>query len=342
MVMRTELHPSDREHRAVLDHLEAWESRELVTHDEAEAIRTFEQRHEEVDHGVPLVAEALGYLGAVLAVAAFFALIGPRWEDMDQWLRLTILGAGVVLTFAGGWLLRDEDEPALERLGSVLWTLSVAAIAGFLAQALVTDPVGDRPWALFVVALGSTGYAWALQRLRPCAPLQAALFVGTLGAFGGAAVWASETGMTWFDDQSWWFGVTTVMVSVAWILAGRAGLMRPRRAAYGIGAFGAVIGPTFSIPPEALGLWMGIAVSIGLIGASVVLRHTGVLALGAVGLFGYLTGTISFYLADTVGVPFALLLSGVVLVGVAIAVTKLRHETIGPATTPEVPARRKE
>ena len=51
--MRTELHPSDREHRAVLDHLEAWETRELLTHDEAEAIRTFELQHEVVEHRVP-------------------------------------------------------------------------------------------------------------------------------------------------------------------------------------------------------------------------------------------------------------------------------------------------
>jgi hypothetical protein len=96
-----------------------------------------------------------------------------------------------------------------------------------------------------------------------------------------------------------------------------------------------VIAPTFAMPPAALGLWLGVALSVALIGASVVLRHTGVLALGAVGLFGYLTGTIGYYFADTIGVPFALLLSGVVLVGIAIAVTKLRHATVVPEPPPE-------
>ncbi len=102
-----------------------------------------------------------------------------------------------------------------------------------------------------------------------------------------------------------------------------------------IGAVGAVIGPTFAMPPPTVGLWLGVAVSVALIWASVVLRHTGVLALGAVGLFGYLTGTIGYYFADTIGVPFALLLSGVVLVGIAIAVTKLGHATVVPEPPPE-------
>jgi len=331
--MRTELHPSDREHRAVLDHLDSWESRELLTHDEAESIRIFERQQEEsAEDRVPLLAEALGYLGAALAAAAFFALIGPRWGEMDQAVRLAILTAAAAVTFAGGWPIRNDDDPALRRLSGILWTLSVGAVAGLLAQAFVPEEIGDRPWAFFVIALGAAGYARLLQVLRPFAPLQVAVFLATLGVFGGAAVWATETGATWFDRSPWWFGVVTLAVSTAWIFAGRAGVMLPQRAAYAIGAAGAVISPTFVSDPPALALWLGIAVSIGLIGASVVLRHSGVLALGALGLFGYLTGTIGYYLADTVGVPAVLLLSGVVLVGVAIAVTKLRHVTALPET----------
>ena len=228
--MRTELHPSDREHRAVLDHLEAWETRELLTHDEAEAIRTFELQHEVVEHRVPLLAEALGYLGAVLAVAAFFALIGPRWGDMEQPARLAILGGAIALTFVGGWMIRHEEESALARLSGVLLTLSVAAVAGFLAQAFVTHPVGDRPWALFAVAVGSAAYARVLQIVKQCVPLQAAVFLGTRDAGGRRRVGRSG-GRTSFDENSWWFGVAMAIVSAAWMLAGRAGLMEPERAA---------------------------------------------------------------------------------------------------------------
>jgi len=330
--MRTELHPSDREHRAVFDHLDAWESQELLTHDEAESIRTFERQQQGAGGRVPLMAEALGYLGAALAAAAFVALIGPRWGEMDQPVRLAILGVAAVVTFAAGWPIFNDDDPALSRLSGVLWTLSVVAVAGLLAQGFVTDPLDERPWSLLVVALGTAGYARILQVLRPFAPLQVAVFIATLGVFGGAAIWASETGSTWFDRNPWWFGIVAVVVSTAWIVAGRAGLMLPQRAAYAIGAVGAVIAPTFVSDPPALALWLGIVVSIGLIGASVVLRHSGVLALGALGLFGYLTGTIGYYLADTVGLPAVLLLSGVVLVGVAIAVTRLRHVTALPET----------
>ena len=58
------------------------------------------------------------------------------------------------------------------------------------------------------------------------------------------------------------------------------------------------------------------------------------LVLGAIGLFGYLVGAIVYYLEDTVGLPVALLLCGLVLLGVAIGTARLRR-----FTTPSRPTR---
>jgi hypothetical protein len=51
--MRPELHPTDRERRVVLEHLDAWESMGLVTHEQALAIRDVELRLELDDLGEP-------------------------------------------------------------------------------------------------------------------------------------------------------------------------------------------------------------------------------------------------------------------------------------------------
>ncbi|HZD78668.1 MAG TPA: hypothetical protein VE646_01325, partial [Actinomycetota bacterium] len=51
-------------------HLEAWVARELISTEEAEAIRAFEVGTAPSPRRVPLVTEVLAYLGAGLAIAA--------------------------------------------------------------------------------------------------------------------------------------------------------------------------------------------------------------------------------------------------------------------------------
>ncbi|MGZ5128318.1 MAG: hypothetical protein ACXWZU_05975 [Actinomycetota bacterium] len=51
--MRPELRPTEQERRVVLEHLDAWESMGLVTHEQALAIRDVELRLELGDHREP-------------------------------------------------------------------------------------------------------------------------------------------------------------------------------------------------------------------------------------------------------------------------------------------------
>ena len=93
----------DRFGPAVLDHLDTLGVRELLTRAEAEAIRTFEGRMKGTSAGCRS-SPRRSDTWAVLDVAAFFALIAPRWGDLDQVARLAILEGAAVLTFAGSWL----------------------------------------------------------------------------------------------------------------------------------------------------------------------------------------------------------------------------------------------
>lgn len=338
--MRTDLtptsrgdRPADAEHRAVLDHLQRWERRALVSHEQAESIRAFEGITLVPERRVPLIAEALGYLGAIMAVSAGALVLGSHWADLSRVQHLAAPAVTAVVTLGAGWAVRRIDEPAVERLTGVLWTISVLCVAGVLVVWWFGDlGPGQEPagWAPFALGAITACYARLLQLARPCVPLQLALYGGTLTAFGGAGLWAIDAGWTWLDRNPGWFGVTMLALSVAWIAIGRTGVLEPRDASVVIGSVGAVIAPLYAMAQSSgFGLVLGVLVGVGLLVTSVATRNTVMLGAGALGLFGYLTGTIMRYLSDTAGAPIALLLSGLVLIGVAIVTMRLRRFT-GP------------
>jgi hypothetical protein len=337
VIMRTETlpdpadgGPSDRDRRAVLGHLATWEEHSLLTSEQARAIREFEGRPKEPRRRVPPITEVIGYLGAALAVAAGVALVGPRWDEIGHPTRLVGAAGIAALTLVAGWLLRKTTEPAIERLAGVLWTLSVGAVAGFVGLLLLDLPVGRDPadWAGFVVGATVALYAGLLLALRPCAPLQVAMYGGALGTIGGGMAWAAQAGWTWPDANPWLFGVAMLALSGLWIAAGETGRLRPKNAAMLIGSAGAIWAPLFALTWIGFGLLLGVATAVALLAASVWLHRTEMLVLGGLGLFGYLVGAIGHFLADSVGLPIALLLSGLVLLGVAIAMARLRKSAL--------------
>ena len=327
--MTPEAKQRDQDRRLILEHLDTWEANQLLTPQEVRAIREFEGRPPASARRVPLITEVVGYLGAALAVAAGVALVAPRWDQIGHVQRVVGAGAVSALTLVAGWLVRKNAEPAIERLAGVLWTLSVAAVAGFTALLVFDVPAGDERvhWAGFFVGVTVAVYARVLHVLRPCAPLLLALFAGTLGALGGAAAWMVEAGWTWPSDNEWWFGVAMLVFSLLWIVAAKTGVLEPRNAALLIGSISAIWAPMFASPWQGFALLLGVATAIAMLVMSVALHRTEMLVLGALGLFVYLVGAIVYFLEDSVGLPIALLLSGLVLVGIAIGTARLRRFT---------------
>ena len=334
MTMRTKRLPdpvdgdaTDHDRRAVLGRLVTWEANHLLTPEQTRAIREFEGRPQEPGRHLPPITEVVGYLGAALAVAAGVALVGPRWDEIGHLARLVGAAGIAALTLVAGWLLRRNVEPAIERLAGVLWTLSVGAVAGFVGLLLFDLPDGRNPadWAWFVVGATVALSAGLLLALRPCAPLQVAVYGGTLGTVGGGMAWATRAGWAWPDANEWWFGVAMLALSGLWIVAGATGRLRPKNAAMLIGSLGAIWAPQFSFTWIGFGLLLGVTTAVAMMAASVWLHRTEMLVLGGLGLFGYLVGAIVHFLSDSVGLPIALLLSGLVLLGVAIAMARLRR-----------------
>jgi hypothetical protein len=321
--------PSDREHRAIFEHLDTWEERSLVSHEQVEEIRRFEEKQQAGAPRIPLITEVVAYLGAALAVGAVAALVGPHWDEISHGQKL--LGSAVIAIalVAAGAMLRGTREPAVRRLAGVLWTLGLGSMTGFLALVLFDLAPGKEraPWSVFALGAAVGIAAWVMLRLVRCTPLLVAMFLGSVTAVLGAGVWATDAGWTWVDDFTPWRGIAILIVSVSFLVAGLRGALTPRISAITIGSVGAVVAPMFSMEASGFGALLGVGVAAALLATSVWQRNTPMLVAGAIGLFVYLVATIVHYLSGTVGVPLALLLSGGALLGVAVMTARLKRFT---------------
>ena len=88
----------------------------------------------------PLAAEALGYAGGVLAVAAGIFMVGELVPSFPTWAGLALAAIAWVTLGAAGAALRTTSEPAFRRLRSVLWLLSAVSLAAF------TGMLADQVW----------------------------------------------------------------------------------------------------------------------------------------------------------------------------------------------------
>ena len=84
------------------------------------------------------VAEAVGYVGAALALAAIGLILGDLWRELTPGGRVSLAALVTVITAGSAVALRAATAPALQRLTSVL--SAAAAVGG--------------AWVLLAVGLG--------------------------------------------------------------------------------------------------------------------------------------------------------------------------------------------
>ncbi len=167
-------------------HIVWWRDAGLISTEQAEAIAEQERRWtaqatpagaaggrpsggESTTGRLPLVVEALGYIGGVLSLVGAVLLLSRYWTDMSLAVRLG-LGVVVSLVLMVAGLVLHETDPALVRLRWSLWLLSsvaagvttgLLAIDGFDAE----DPIVVA-LAVAVVIGVQNGFLWA-GRMRP-------------------------------------------------------------------------------------------------------------------------------------------------------------------------------
>jgi hypothetical protein len=200
---------------------------------------------------------------------------------------------------------------------SVLWFLSAGLAAATFAL-LVPENAADERRTL-LTGIATSAYAGALWLFRRWA-------LQLLACFGGVVtlvVGVIATG--WEHPPVWVFGFVVWGLGAVFLLLGRLGLAKPAFVAYVIGSCALIVGPRVS--EQDWTLFLGLATGAALMAVSVAVRNTVLLGFGAAAVFGYVTWIAVRFFGHTLGAPLALLVAGIVLLGVAVLTARLRRLT---------------
>ncbi|MGB8861865.1 MAG: DUF2157 domain-containing protein [Ilumatobacteraceae bacterium] len=319
-----------------------WTAAGLISAEQANAIEQYEaaatQALQPVSQAVPtpqrrvpLVAEALGYLGGTLGIVGLTLLVARYWPDMALGGRLALSGGSMALTAIGGYLVHEGVEPAFTRLRWFLWLVSSASGALF-AGVLATDGFGaEAPSTIALACAGmiaAHNLAFWAGRQRP---LQQALAL-VASAVAAGTLMAQFAGQAAVGGAVWIVGATLAFAGIRHLTS-----FPPLTT--GIGAAAAIVGSTITAEPlhgaGFLILMSTVGVVIALASLRIEIGSTNdrlvLLVVGAVGAVQAVPGTIGYF-AQQAGV-----LTGLVvwLLG-ALAVVAASRNVLRSSLTTEV------
>jgi hypothetical protein len=276
------------------------------------------------------IAEAIGYVGAALALGAISLLLGQLWADLLIGGRLTLVGVLTIAVFGAGLALKGSSQPAMQRLTSVLLTATVAGV-GWFAAVVADDVLELRPPAVgLMVGAAMLIVAAALYLWRGGALLQ-------LATLGSALVTVTASlSLSALTPEPLWYGVSFAAVGVAWFLLAAGAWLPPRALGESTGALVALIGVQVAASggSTVAVLAVGIVAAAGLVWLAVrrdQLRH---LVVGALALFVLAPQLVFELFGDAIGAPATLLLVGLLLVLLAVGLGRARREVVSDSTTP--------
>jgi hypothetical protein len=265
----------------------------------------------------PLVAEALGYAGGVLAIAAGLYLVRDLWPNLSTGAVLAFAAAACAALGAGGAVVRATSDPALRRLRSVLWLLSTVSLAAF-AGTLADQLWGFGPASTtLVAAAASAAYGAALWR-RTGAVLQHLAVFASLAVLAGTVVARLDPGL-----GAWGPGLAIWVMSEQWGVAVMRGYLPPGATGYFAAGIGVLAGAQLTMQVAA-GYALALATVAGLLAAGVLLRQAWLVVLGAFGVLLVTPQITTRYLPMSAATPVAIFVVGVVLLGSAVWLARRR------------------
>ena len=276
---------------------------------------------------ISLLAEAAGYVGAILILAGAAAAIGQRWNGIGDWGRVGVLAGAAVFFLLVGMVARRIREPAIQRLAGVVWFLSVTSLAwaaGVAAHEVYGSTDAATILAVGLIAACYSAVLWLVwRRALQNVALFAGLVITICGIIDTAAGGVESAPSLAFSAALWVFGL-------AWAWLGWRRYTEPMWVTIPSGVILVLIAPMPSLGDYGWMYAIGIATAAAVMAASIPLRNTPLLALGAVGMFGYVTSAALIYFHETLGAPAALVISGVLIISLAVVSARLMRATHTP------------
>ena len=121
----------------------------------------------------------------------------------------------------------------------------------------------------------------------------------------------------------WVFGL-------AWAGLGWQRYVEPLWVTIPCGVILALIAPSIATGGHGWMYAIGIGTAAAVMAASVSLRNVPLLALGALAMFSYVTSVVARYLQESLGVPSALAITGVLIIGLAVVSGRLMRAAHPP------------
>jgi hypothetical protein len=316
------------------ERLPVWVGDRLLEAEQADAILAAERRRRsEAGRGegrISLLAEALGYVGATLAIVAIGLIVSEFWDQLEPWARIGLSGLVTAATGIGGWVLRGSEEPAVRRLVSLLWAAMVAGVA-FTVGLTVEEATELREENAVLVTASATAVAALIVYVARRTALQQLALLGSALVVLSSGVASLDT-----ELSSAFWGLLFVGAGLAWAALAWGDLLPPRTLGLVTGLLVAGAGAqtmSFDTDPT-LGILIGIGVAGLLVALSVIDRRTLFLGFGAFGLFVFVPQLVFEWFGDSLGAPFALLVTGLLLIVGAVGAARLKTEVIDEDQTP--------
>ncbi len=273
---------------------------------------------------ISLLTEAVAYIGAILILAGGVAAAGQQWHRITAWGHVGIFTGIAVFFLVVGIAVRQVHEPAIQRLADVVWFLSVAGAAGAVGFAAHEVYRNTAAVTALAVGVGITVYSAALWLLRRHALQNFALFTALIVTICGAIVTIDDS------PPSLAFAIALWVFGLVWVGLGWQRYVEPLWMTVPSGVILALIAPSLAAGEHGWAYAIGIATAAAAMAASVPVRNTPLLALGALAMFGYVTSVVVRYFQSSLGAPGALAITGVLILGLAAVTARLMRATHPP------------
>lgn len=263
------------------------------------------------------MAEALGYVGAALVLAAVGLIGGQAWVDLSTSVHVLVFALAAGVMFGLGTAAAARGTDAGRRLQAITWTLCVGATVAAIASGVVGWTTDVKAYVVLLGAFAPgtllAGLLW--QRLDTML-LHIATFAGA--AVTGAAL---VDLVDLFHDQDVPIGI--LAVCAAWFVLGYTGRVRPRLLGLGLPSLVGVIA-VMSTTQVRWGTALSLIVAFGVVAFATYDRNLVLLAVGALGVLMSVPAAVSRVWEGPVGAGMGLLIAGTVLIGAAVVVVMHR------------------